>query len=77
MRRGYCTGGPLHGQMQTVLHGAAFVHGLTRARYGWVESEWVYMPCGHTSYTQDRVTGECNCDDCGKMLIDSLGRVLE
>jgi hypothetical protein len=33
--------------------------------------------CKHPSYTMDRVTGDCHCDDCGKLLIDCLGTVLE
>ena len=33
--------------------------------------------CRHTSYSQDRVTGECTCDECEAVLIDCLGRVLE
>ena len=33
--------------------------------------------CRHYSYTQDRVTGECTCDQCGKVLIDCLGNVRE
>lgn len=33
--------------------------------------------CKHWRYSQDKVTGECVCDDCGKLLIDSIGRVLE
>lgn len=33
--------------------------------------------CGHAYYTVDRVTGEHTCNDCGKMLIDSIGRVLD
>lgn len=43
MKRGYCEGGPLHGQLKSVLHGAAFVDALTHARYGWCEGRWVYM----------------------------------
>jgi hypothetical protein len=37
----------------------------------------VKPPCKHLSYTMDRVTGDCHCDDCGKLLIDCLGTVLE
>lgn len=33
--------------------------------------------CKHPAYSQDKVTGECRCDQCGKLLIDSIGRVLE
>lgn len=33
--------------------------------------------CPHTSYSQDKTTGECRCDACGKLLIDCIGRVLE
>ncbi len=33
--------------------------------------------CPHTSYSQDKTSGECRCDACGKLLIDSIGRVLE
>ena len=33
--------------------------------------------CLHPSYSQDKITGECHCDDCGKLLIDCIGRVLE
>lgn len=33
--------------------------------------------CKHWRYSQDRVTGECRCDDCGKLVIDSIGRVLD
>lgn len=31
--------------------------------------------CSHYTYSQDRVTGECTCDACGKVVIDCLGRV--
>lgn len=33
--------------------------------------------CKHWYYSKDKVTGECTCDDCGRLLIDSIGRVLE
>jgi len=33
--------------------------------------------CKHTSYTMDPVTGDCTCDQCGKLLIDCIGRILE
>lgn len=43
----------------------------------WAEQEASNARCAHTSYTQDKATGECHCDQCGKLLIDSMGRVLE
>jgi hypothetical protein len=33
--------------------------------------------CEHYSCSQAKVTGEYHCDACGKLLIDSIGRVLE
>lgn len=32
--------------------------------------------CLHYAVTQDKVTGEVTCNQCGKLLIDSIGRVL-
>lgn len=42
----------------------------------YADKEQAQRDCPHTSYTQDRVTGECTCDDCEMLLIDSIGRVL-
>ena len=50
--------------------------GAERVRY-WERMEAAKKDCKHTHYSQDKVTGECTCDDCGKLLIDSIGRVLE
>lgn len=33
------------------------------------------LECKHHSYTMDKVTGDCTCDQCGKVVIDCLGRV--
>ena len=44
MRRGYCVGGPIHGQVMNVKHGSSMVHAPTGARYGWIGGQWVHMP---------------------------------
>lgn len=54
MKRGYCEGGPLRGQIKSVLHGAAFVDALTSARYEWCEDRWVHTDAARES------------DDCPK-----------
>ena len=33
--------------------------------------------CGHAYYAVDHVTGEHTCKDCGKLLIDCIGRVMD
>lgn len=37
---------------------------------------WRDVSCRHYGYDQDPVTGECHCRQCGRLLIDSIGRVL-
>tara|TARA_R110000868_G_scaffold91230_5_gene253066 strand:+ start:1146 stop:1358 length:213 start_codon:yes stop_codon:yes gene_type:complete len=44
MKRGYCIGGPSHGKLMSVKHGARLVDVSTGATYLWVDGQWHYEP---------------------------------
>lgn len=58
MRRGYCIGGPLHGQVMGVKHGASMIHAPTGARYGWVDGQWIFQPSDVESFLVEKLANQ-------------------